>query len=102
MKGKFMLLKQPKFLLILLLTCFFSTVYADECFVLYKAKKDNPLKLHLGLMQVKNACLGRNLESIVSNRLNSSGWLLLKIVNITENIETEKMKSDLGDYFFKY
>lgn len=97
-----MLLKPLKIPLILFFICFFSTVYADECFVLYKAKKDNPLKLHLGLMQVKKNCLVKNLETTVSNRLNSSGWLLLKIVNITESIEKEKMKRDLGDYFFKY
>ena len=29
--------------------CLSSVAHAEDCFVLYKAKKDNPLKLHLGL-----------------------------------------------------
>ena len=95
-------LKLLKVSLILSFSFFFTSVYAGECFVLYKAKKDNPLKLHLGLMQVNKPCSGKSLEIVVSNRLNPSGWLLLKIVNTIESVETEKMKSELGDYFLKY
>lgn len=102
LKGIIVHSKLLKISLILCFSFFFTGVYAGECFVLYKAKKNNPLKLHLGLMQVNEPCSGNSLEIVVSNRLKPSGWLLLKIVNTTESIETEKMKSDLGDYFLKY
>ena len=89
-KGIIKHLRLLKISLILFFSIFFTSVHAGECFVLYKAKKDNPLKLHLGLMQMNEPCSGKSLNIVVSNRLNPSGWLLLKIVNTFESIETKK------------
>ena len=82
--------------------CLSSVAHAEDCFVLYKAKKDNPLKLHLGLIQINGQCASHDIEGITIQRLNSSGWKLLKIVKFTGKIEVEKMEKDLGDYFLKY
>lgn len=97
-----MLFKLIKFSLVLCFTTLFSAAHANECFVLYKAKKDNPLKLHLGLIQINDECASHDIEGITIQRLNSSGWKLLKIVKFTGKIEVEKMEKDLGDYFLKY
>ena len=97
-----MIFKLLKILLVFYFSSLSSVVYADDCFILYKAKKDNPLKLHLGLIKINGPCLNRNIETIISSRLNPSGWLLLKIVNISESIEAKKMERELGDYFLKY
>jgi hypothetical protein len=70
--------------------------------VLYKAKKDNPLKLHLGLIQINGQCSDHDVEGITNKRLSSTGWKLLQIVTASGNIDTKKMESDLGDYFLKY
>jgi hypothetical protein len=94
-----------KFIKITVVFCFtivFSQAQATQCFVLYKAKKDNPLKLHLGLMQINETCTMKNIDTKINNRLNSYGWTLLQIVTATENVKIEKMKRDLGDYFLKY
>lgn len=97
-----MLLKITNISLVLCFATFFSAAYANECFVVYKAKKDNPLKLHLGLMQISGQCLIQDIEGITSRRLDSTGWKLLKIVKTSSNIDAEKMEKDLGDYFLKY
>ena len=57
-----MLFKLIKFSLVLCFTTLFSAAYANECFVLYKAKKDNPLKLHLGLIQINGQCASHDIE----------------------------------------
>ena len=97
-----MLFKLIKISLVLCFTTLFSAAYANECFVLYKAKKDNPLKLHLGLIQINGQCASHDIEGITIQRLNSTGWKLLQIVKTSSNIDAEKMEKDLGDYFLKY
>ena len=94
-----------RFIKITVVFCFtivFSQAQATECFILYKAKKDKPLKLHLGLMQINETCSMKDIEIKINKRLNLSGWTLLQIVKATENVKVEKMKRDLGDYFLKY
>ena len=56
-----MLFKLIKFSLVLCFTTLFSAAHANECFVLYKAKKDNPLKLHLGLIQINGQCASHDI-----------------------------------------
>jgi hypothetical protein len=97
-----MLFKIIKVSLVFCFATFFSAAYANECFVLYKAKKDNPLKLHLGLIQISGQCSEHDVEYITSRRLNLTDWKLLKIVKSSSNIDAEKMERDLGDYFLKY
>ena len=97
-----MLFKLIKISLVLCFATFDSAAYANECFVLYKAKKDNPLKLHLGLIQINSQCSNHDIEGITSKRLSSTGWKLLQIVKVSSNVDTKKMESDLGDYFLKY
>ena len=97
-----MLFKLIRISIVLCFATFFSAAYANECFVLYKAKKDNPLKLHLGLIQINGQCSAHDVEGITSKRLSSTGWKLLQIVKASSKIDTEKMESDLGDYFLKY
>lgn len=84
------------------ITCFWSVVQADECFVLYKAKKDKPLKLHLGLLLIDRACSDNEVEVITRQRLYLARWSLLQIVNMSDTNEENKLKSDLGEYFLKY
>ena len=82
--------------------CLSSVAHAEDCFVLYKAKKDNPLKLHLGLMKIDRTCSDDAIEAISRLRLQPVGWSLLQIVNVSKDIEVEKIKRDLGEYFLKY
>jgi hypothetical protein len=82
--------------------CLSSAAHAEDCFVLYKAKKDNPLKLHLGLMKIDRTCSDDTIEAISRLRLQPAGWSLLQIVNVSKDIEVEKIKRDLGEYFLKY
>ena len=83
-------------------TWFCTYAYADNCFVLYKAKKDNPLRLHLGLMEIERQCTDVDIEALSQQRLKSDGWSLLQIVDRSQKIDTKNIESDLGEYFLKY
>jgi len=49
------------------------------CLVEYKAKRDNPLRLTAGVMQVSDCS---NASSEVRARLHSQGWILLKVLSV--------------------
>jgi len=83
-------------------TCFYTHAFADNCFILYKAKKDDPLRLHVGLMEIEQKCTNADLEVLAEQRLRSDGWLLLKIVDRLQRTDTKKIESDLGEFFLKY
>jgi hypothetical protein len=102
MKELIMFAKFIKITVVFCFTIMFSEAHATQCFVLYKAKKNNPLKLHLGLMQINETCTMKDIGTKINNRLNSNGWTLLQIVKANENVKIEKMKRDLGEYFLKY
>ena len=63
-----MLFKLIKISLALCFATFFSAAYANECFVLYKAKKDNPLKLHIGLIKINGECASHDIEGITDRK----------------------------------
>lgn len=70
-----------------------------ECFVDYKAKKDDPLKLHYGVMAV--ACEG-DVEADVASRLETAGWTLLSIPSRFDEAELETRREDAGAFFLRF
>jgi hypothetical protein len=50
-----------------------SVAHAEDCFVLYKAKKDNPLKLHLGLMKIDRTCSDDAIERFATKIQSADG-----------------------------
>ncbi len=82
--------------------CLYTHASANNCFILYKAKKDNPLRLHVGIMEIERQCVDTDIEVLSQQRLKPDGWSLLQIVNRLQKIDTKKLESDLGEYFLKY
>ena len=74
------------------------------CFADYKAKKENPLKLHYGVMQVdaKPCQMSKAIRNTVKNRLSSGGWTLLKVRSVFDEGNLEAKKRDAGAYFLRF
>ena len=53
-------------------------------------------------MKIDRTCSDDAIEAISRQRLQSAGWSLLRVVNVSKDIEVEKIKRDLGEYFLKY
>lgn len=76
-----------------------------ECFVGYKAKQDDPLRLHYGIMHVTDAPLCADaalLEGHIANRLGDAGWTLLHIVEVQQTPPTDEQREVAGDYFQRF
>ncbi len=55
---------------------------AADCYADYKAKQDNPLRLHYGVAQINGACNAGAAQSELSQRLAAQGWTLLNVMSV--------------------
>jgi hypothetical protein len=74
------------------------------CYADYKAKRDNPLQLHYGVIKIdSNPCaMSNRVNSTVAGRLKSAGWQLLQVQSVFDDSGLEKRKSDAGKYFLRF
>lgn len=73
------------------------------CYVSYKAKQDNPLKLHFGVAEVGDSqCSKSGAAKALKPRLGKGGWILLSIVEIIPKEKLGEVKSSAGNYFLRY
>ncbi len=74
------------------------------CYADYKAKKDNPLKLHYGVAQVPaSACTSpRAAAKAIAPRLEAAGWSLLNIVSVFGDEGLNGRKANAGSYYLRF
>jgi hypothetical protein len=78
-------------------------VHAD-CFADYKAKLDDPLRLHYGVVQVPDAICGdpAQVRAEVAGRIARDGWHLLNVLGIFGPEGLEQRRESAGAYFLRY
>ena len=72
------------------------------CYADYKAKQDDPLRLHYGVAVVEGDCARRNARNQLETRLNAEGWTLLRIMDVFQDDGLEERKDSAGEYFLRY
>ena len=74
------------------------------CYADYKAKRENPLKLHYGVMQVDtDTCnMSEQVRAEVARRLASQGWQLLQVGSVFDDSGLGRRKRDAGEYFLRF
>lgn len=89
----------------LLLAALLSLALASQagaaCFVEYKAKRDNPLRLHYGIVQLDDRSC-RNPGPAVARRIAAGGWQLLTVMGVLNRNEAERRQRDAGAYYLRY
>ncbi|MEY4697803.1 MAG: hypothetical protein RIT14_2231 [Pseudomonadota bacterium] len=78
---------------------------AAECYADYKAKQDNPLRLHYGVAQVSDAaCAGGPgaAEGELAPRLAGAGWTLLNVLSVFGPEGLGEREASAGEYFLRY
>ncbi len=75
-----------------------------ECYLDYKAKQDDPLRLHYGVAQVSDPVCNdaKAARSELDPRLSAEGWTLIKIVGFFGPEGLDERKASAGDYFLRY
>ncbi len=77
---------------------------AAECYADYKAKKDNPLRLHYGVVKLPNdACSSRrDAADAVASRIGDDGWKLLNVLSVFDDSGLQERKESAGRYYLRY
>ena len=93
-------MKQLSFTFLLLLL---STTFAQAaCYADYKAKQDDPLRLHYGVAEVRGDCSVASAEQQLRDRLASNGWQLLNVLGVFEDAGLDERKDSAGEYFLRF
>jgi hypothetical protein len=87
----------------LLLTLFAGfPAAAGECYADYKAKRDAPLQLHYGVMQLNDSCTKAAARSEVATRLRRSGWTLLNVLSVFDESGLSERKASAGKFYLRF
>jgi len=80
------------------------TAASAACYADYKAKKDNPLKLHYGVARLPdNACASRkNAARALGPRLSAGGWQLLNVLSVFGPGGLKQREGSAGRYYLRY
>lgn len=90
--------------IILAMAIGFALPASAECYADYKAKQDDPLRLHYGVAQVSDATCGDNdaAKGELAPRLASDGWTLLNVLSTFGPDGLPERKASAGDYYLRY
>ena len=76
---------------------------AADCYADYKAKQDDPLRLHYGVAQVSDAnCNTGGATRELAPRLADAGWTLLQVISTFGPEGLDERKASAGDNFLRY
>ncbi len=79
---------------------------AADCFADYKAKRDNPLQLHYGVIALPEMACGTSTAAAaeIAARIAVDGWTLLTIVSIFDETDptNAERRSNAGAFYLRY
>ncbi len=88
--------------LILSLALLLPAAAQAACYADYKAKRDDPLRLHYGVAQINEPCTTSNAERQLSGRLDAAGWQLLNVVSVFDDGGLGERRDSAGDFFLRF
>ena len=89
--------------MIITLAIFLTQSAQAACYADYKAKQENPLKLHYGIMKFDSVeCTASIVQKKVALRLLPHGWTLLNLLTVSRKLPTTQRKENAGENFLRY
>ena len=79
-----------------------TTAAQAACYADYKAKQDNPLRLHYGVAEVRDDCTVASAERQLNGRLGDNGWQLLNVLDVFDDAGLDERKDSAGEYFLRF
>ncbi|OED46047.1 hypothetical protein AB838_21650 [Rhodobacteraceae bacterium (ex Bugula neritina AB1)] len=76
--------------------------YAADCYADYKAKQDNPLRLHYGVIQLSGTCKKKAARNEIQSRIAPGGWTLLNVLSVFGPEGLQKRKANAGSYYLRF
>lgn len=73
-----------------------------QCYADYKAKQNDPLRLHYGVAQVSGNCDAGNAAQQLEPRLSAQGWTLLQIQSVFGPEGLDQRKASAGQFYLRF
>lgn len=72
------------------------------CYADYKARQDDPLRLHYGVIELEGPCDAAEAADEVARRIAREGWTLLNVVSVFDESGLEDKRESAGPYFLRF
>lgn len=72
------------------------------CYADYKAKQDDPLRLHYGVVQINGDCTAANAAAQLQTRLAADGWQLLNVLGVFDDAGLAQRRDAAGEFYLRY
>ena len=99
-------MRHPAFLHALILATLLATAGSAQaaCFADYKAKRDGPLQLHYGVIELPDSACGGTSAAAeeTRRRIAAGGWELLNVVSIFGPEGLEQRKESAGQFYLRF
>lgn len=97
-------MKQMLTVLVIALSAALPAAADAACYVEYKAKRDNPLRLQYGVALLPgNVCPTRDSAAAqLVQRLDRAGWTLLTVQSLSTAEPSAQMKANAGEFYLRY
>ena len=100
-------MKTPSLIFAAVLATVLATAMAGsasaECYADYKAKQDDPLRLHYGVAQVSDgSCSPDAAQGELKPRLASAGWTLLNVLSTFGPEGLGERQASAGEFFLRF
>ncbi len=76
--------------------------HAAGCYADYKAKQDNPLRLHYGVAQINGECTQANAQKQLTGRLSTQGWTLLNVLSVFGDEGLAQRRDSAGPNYLRF
>ena len=75
---------------------------AAACYADYKAKQDDPLRLHYGVIEIDDAACDPQAAADVIDRRLQDGWQMLQVIGVFGPEGLDERRARAGDYYLRY
>lgn len=73
------------------------------CYADYRARMDNPLRLHYGVILVPdNQCSVSGAQSYIAGRIGAGGWQLLQVISVFDDAGLAARRANAGEYYLRF
>lgn len=81
-----------------------ATAGQAACYADYKAKQDDPLRLHYGVIEVgvSPCAMSEDVKRVVEERVAAGGWMLLQVQSVFDESGLEAKKADAGEFYLRF
>ena len=86
------------------LIAFMASMTAAQaaCFADYKAKQDDPLRLHYGVAEITGDCSVANAQAQLPDRMSGDGWQLLNVLGVFDDAGLATREESAGEFYLRY